>query len=268
MTELIALWIGDSQSAEFSAAALRLAEQARVVKFADASAAREWFASENAAPDLIVLAQSFPGQLDAEAVKPLRTAAPLARIIAVLGTWCEGESRSGHPVPGTIRVYWHQFESRCLRELQQLRSGRCNSWGLAPTATEDERLLMTESHSPTPTQGLAAIITSDQEMANCVSDACGTRGIATVWFLPGQEIRAAGVTAVLWDAPIPVPEQVAELQRLKQTYIPVLALLDFPRVDDHVAALWAGASAVISKPLLWSELFGYLSTNRADNHQK
>src|SRR5262245_47740820 len=120
MTELTALWIGDSQSAEFCAAANLLADRTRLTILAHTSAAVDWFTASHPLPELIVLAQSYPGQFTTEVVKPLRTAAPLARIIVILGTWCEGESRSGKPVPGTIRVYWHQFETRCLPELQQL----------------------------------------------------------------------------------------------------------------------------------------------------
>jgi len=39
---------------------------------------------------------------------------------------------------------------------------------------------------------------------------------------------------------------------------PVIALLDFPRIEDHHRALCAGAAAVLSKPLSVDDLFWQL----------
>ena len=68
------------------------------------------------APHGIVLAQAYPGQFSPVAIDRLRNLAPLARLIAILGSWCEGEPRSGHPLPGVIRIYWHQAAERIRRE--------------------------------------------------------------------------------------------------------------------------------------------------------
>jgi hypothetical protein len=60
--------------------------------------------------DLVVLAQSRRDQfLDSE-VEELITNFPAAPVVGLLGSWCEGESRSGKPYPGVIQVYWHQWE--------------------------------------------------------------------------------------------------------------------------------------------------------------
>ena len=51
-------------------------------------------------PELIVMAQSRPGVFSAQWIERLRRSAPLAGVVALLGTWCEGETRSGRPAPG------------------------------------------------------------------------------------------------------------------------------------------------------------------------
>lgn len=62
--------------------------------------------------DLIVLAESRPGEYSATSIDELRACAPLARVWRLLGSWCEGEQRSGHPPAGCINTYWHQWEPR------------------------------------------------------------------------------------------------------------------------------------------------------------
>ena len=59
--------------------------------------AAAWLAVTTESPHQIVLAAAYPGQfLDAD-INRLRCLAPLARIINVAGSWCEGEPRSGTP---------------------------------------------------------------------------------------------------------------------------------------------------------------------------
>ena len=50
-------------------------------------------------PDVIVVAQAFPGQFSHQAIDRLRRLAPLARMVGLMGSWCEGEMRTGSPWP-------------------------------------------------------------------------------------------------------------------------------------------------------------------------
>jgi hypothetical protein len=68
-------------------------------------------------PDLILLVASRPGRFSAAEVEALHHRAPLARIVGLLGSWSEGEVRSGHPWPGVTRIYAHQWQARLPREL-------------------------------------------------------------------------------------------------------------------------------------------------------
>ena len=68
-------------------------------------------------PDLIVIAQTFPGQFSHQAVERLRRLAPLARVVGLMGSWCDGEMRTGSPWPAVVRTYWRQWTARCHRQL-------------------------------------------------------------------------------------------------------------------------------------------------------
>jgi hypothetical protein len=69
-------------------------------------------------------------------------------------------------------------------------------------------------------------------------------------------VRIEGAVALLWDSEDCGRHRGVELQRLRVELglLPLLALLDFPRIGDYSAVLAAGASAVLSKPLLVDDL--------------
>src|SRR5208283_5844085 len=98
-------------------------------------------------PHGIVLLQACPDQFFAAAIDRLRRRSPLARIIAILGSWCEGESRSGRPLPGMIRMDWHQAAVRIRREFPHWSHADGSLWRLPATATDEEHLLAS-IHTP------------------------------------------------------------------------------------------------------------------------
>ena len=148
MSTLSILLLGDSDRTEFRDARACLDCWAAVHEFAETDAAATALARAEIVPDVIVVAQAFPGQFSHQAIDGLRRLAPLARILGLMGSWCEGELRSGSPWPATMRAYWHQWPARCQREFRRLAEGRCSSWALPPTATEEERLLADVVPSP------------------------------------------------------------------------------------------------------------------------
>src|SRR5262245_6019486 len=91
--------IGDTQHVEFRAAADWLA---RHTDLQTAPCPDQELVSVFQ-PDVVVMAQSRPAQWTRAAIEQLHAAAPLARLIALLGTWCEGETRTGRVIPGLIR---------------------------------------------------------------------------------------------------------------------------------------------------------------------
>ena len=108
--------VGDWHHADFCDALELLHAGARVVT------------SVGDGPELIVVAQSRPGSVDGRAVECLRKNAPLAAIVALVGSWCEGELRTGRPWPGVERVYWYDFPPWWQRQIALRAAELCPEW--------------------------------------------------------------------------------------------------------------------------------------------
>ena len=207
----------------------------------------------------IVLLQAYPDQFSAAAIDRLRSLAPLARLIAIQGSWCEGEPRSGHPLPGVIRMYWHQAAVRIRREFPRWFQAKVPLGGCRPPRRDEERLLASID-APLPRgKGLVAIWTRRPEMEGLLSDACRRAGYATAWLHPRQPARVQGAVAAIYDGASLDAAGLAELRQLtaEVSPAPVLALLDAPRIQDVRLARTLGA-AVLAKPFRIDELLWQL----------
>ncbi|NQU20375.1 MAG: hypothetical protein HQ567_03765 [Candidatus Nealsonbacteria bacterium] len=281
VSELSILLIGDVDRSEFRRAREALLAVGRVTGAADVESAEELLIADEIVPDVIVIAQTYPAQYRHATLQRLRQSAPLAPLVVLAGSWCEGEMRSGNPLPGAIHVYWHQWQPRCDQHLHRMRRGERSAWGLPVTATEEERLLLQSRISASLAaggtaslaaggtaslaaggtasqgQGLIAIDTPRFEMEDWLSAACRSRGHSTVWLRPPRGARVVGAAAAIFDGSDCRGKEFDRLRRLADTLAPapVLALLDFPRIEDHNRALAAGAAGVISKPALVDDLF-------------
>jgi DNA-binding NarL/FixJ family response regulator len=259
MPELTILIVGHTERAEFREAHASLARLGRIVAAANIDEAVARLADGSLAPDLIVIVQAFPGEFSAEALDRLRQLAPLARVLGLLGAWCEGETRTGKPWPGAIRVYWHEWQPRAAQELPRLREGLGSSWALPLTASEEERFLALAEQPFEPRTGLIAIATLQFDMHDWLAAACRRRGSTTAWLRPPY-VAPEGVTAAIFDATDCQGEELQQLRQLTAALgpTPVVVLMDFPRVEDRDRVLSAGAAAVVSKPLLIEDLFWQL----------
>ena len=191
-------------------------------------------------PDLILIVACRPGRFSATEVEMLHRRAPLARLVALLGSWCEGEVRSGHPWPGVTRIYAHQWQARLPRELQ--------TWH-PRTATEMDRLL---NRPATKTQRqLIGIAATQRTMFDALAGACRSFGKDAVWLLPDLPLPVQRVDAVIYDVTLDLADELRRLGdlRSKLQAPPALLLLDYPRQNDL-----AQAAAVLSKPYLIADL--------------
>jgi DNA-binding NarL/FixJ family response regulator len=256
------LFIGDTDRAQFREAPQAARRLGDLLEVADAAAAADALASGRTTPDLIVVAQAFPGEFSAASIERLLRLAPLARVVGLLGSWCEGETRTGKPWPAAIRVYWHQWLPRADEELRRLGSGQTSSWSLPITASEEERLLATADQPWEKRQGRVAIRSPWAETYAWLADACRLRGYTPLRLsaaaAEGAPIAAAD--ALVFDGTDCAGRELTELSRLAATVrpAPVVVLLDFPRVEDRDRALAAGAAAVLGKPLLLEDLLWQL----------
>ena len=257
MRHLSILLVGDTDRNEFADAWADLHCWGEVCAFDRVAAATAALAEGQFVPDVIVLAQAFPGQFSHAAIEDLRRLAPLARVVGLMGSWCEGEMRTGLPWPGVVRTYWHQWTARCCREVGRLARGERCPWMLPPTATEEERLLVDAAERWPRRDGLVLVRAFSYETAQWLSAACRSLGLATVWQRSLTGACVEGALAAIFDAADVGEETCNGLDRLAQTLhpAPVIAMLAFPRAEDRRRVLAAGAAAVISKPLVVEDLF-------------
>ena len=255
MPELAMLLIGDTGRAEFHAAVTCLREQSVASAYDTIDSALARWDELAAEPDLILLLASRPGEFSHVAVDALMQRAPLARVVAVLGSWCEGETRSGAPWPGVARVYAHQAASRIERELTALRQGLCGGWGQAVTATDEERLLLDESSPLPPAAGCIVIHSHRAEMAEWLATACRAGGHDAVWLQTNADLPA-NATAAIYNGYQASDRELDEVRKLAEALggAPVIALLNFPRADDVERMKAVGAVAVLGKPVLVDDL--------------
>ena len=264
------LLIGETAASNCSSVVSYLQSACRLFTAADISTACRLLEAADALPDLALIVKSRPGEHSLGDVDRLRRAAPMTRLVALLGSWCEGESRSGAPWPGVPRLYWHQAQARLQQELPRLAARRSTGWGLPLTATEEERLLLTVSNAQTPgepqmrSERLVALDCESRDLSALLADALQQRGYR-VRLMGADALASPGdIHLALCESSLLDTKRIDHLARLAAAVrpAPMLALLGFPRPHEMAAVIQAGAAAVISKPLLLCDLFAEMARLR------
>jgi hypothetical protein len=244
--------IGDADHPDFCDAMAMLRGDARL-------------ATENEmSPELIVAAQSRPGIISAREIDQLRRRWPLAGVVGLLGSWCEGETRTGRPWPGVERLYWYEFPAWWRQQIALRVAGRCPDWSRPADfglRISDCGLQSQSAHHP----GVVILNVADADTANALAGILHEVGYATAWQRGGwPATRIHGAVAGIWDGGQLNEREQADLfafcQQLGRGSAPVIALLDFPRRDGVERALEIGTATVLGKPWLNSNLVTTLQT--------
>lgn len=211
-------------------------------------------------PEVIVIVQSRPGQIQPFEVEQLHAASPLSRLVVLAGSWCEGELRSGQPFPGVMRVLWHQWQPRLMPFLQAAAAPVVEAWQMPRTASLDERLGSTVGASWPRRGGLIAVHAETFSTYSALSEACRAGGYATVWHVADAAVAASGVVAALADGISCDAVGRCFLRQVVRGHrpAPVIALLDFVRRQDEQAAKAEGVFGVLAKPFLVYDLLWHL----------
>ena len=254
------LLIGEGDHREFAQATSWLAEHTLLSAVATPAAAARAVQHPAQPPELIVVAQTRPSQFARAEIELVHRLTPLARLVVLGGSWCEGEMRTGHPWPGVLRLYWHQGEAR----LRQLLRDTNPLWGHPRTGTEVERLLDTPPPRVLGQQKLIAVGTETSVAFHGLSDSLVQAGFAAAWIAPRRIAAIQGAAAGIWDetqhasASEPLRDFVRQLRGA-----PIVALANFPRLADLRRLQREGVGQVIAKPFLNADLISVVEQQLA-----
>lgn len=258
------VWVlGDRQQSEFAAAADWLASRSSVRWLSSGEELqRDWAEwSQGPAPDWVVLFSSHPGEWQAADVLRIRTRFPIARLVALLSSWQEGERRSGQPLAGVWSVIWHRWLPFFECEWRALLEGRVGRLA-EPSTTSVLELLVSEGSAQSvvarregPREGRRVAVSS----AHPVNRA----GLEETLRQLGHEVvsTAGAAEVVLWDdlgwsqdqgqssACVGLAELVAQVHPPK-----VLVIAAGVRWQEAAAWQALGVGGVLAKPFLLSDL--------------
>ena len=135
--------LGDVDRPEFADVLHSVREYPDCRAFVDLLALEAWRQAAPVLPviDLILILQSYTGEHPPSVLNRVRQSYPITPVVSVLGSWCEGELRTGWPLVGTHRIHWNDWTSQGASELHALASGKFSVFGLPPTCKEEEVLL-------------------------------------------------------------------------------------------------------------------------------
>jgi len=207
----------------------------------------------------VVFLSPRPSSVSRETVERWQRWLPLACFVVVLGSWCEGELRTGRPWPGVTRVYWHQILPRLMAPIADA-DDLSAEWRLPRTATEPERLVatlprqasdttnLTVSSPPADVESIAAWSATTLGW-DTIADACRAGGWAPIrWTTVNSELPE-GTRAVVIDmqGSFDAAEPIWRTCAWRSQGVPALALVGFPRWEDRVALEQLGVG-LLSKP--------------------
>jgi CheY-like chemotaxis protein len=209
-------------------------------------------------PDAMILAQSRPGEFAPKDLDALRARCPLAPIVVLIGSWCEGDQRASGVPQGVVRIPWHAWHTRLPRELERFLVGRTGPWSIPTLCTDEERSLQAATQSAPSLDGLFVIRTFVYETWSSLADLLSSAGASVYWLLSaGDQVR--GAKAIIWDIAGDDDRELEELTTAKRRLAaPVIALMGFPRADDVERLRAREIASVVAKPFAADELLGVL----------
>ncbi|QDU91217.1 hypothetical protein Pla175_46370 [Pirellulimonas nuda] len=218
---------GDARDASFGPALLCVAQSRE--------AGRIQFVDDPGAAELCLWFRDRP---ERHAGDGPRESAGAAETVAVLGSWCEGETRTGRPTEGVERVYWYDFPA-------WWRAREPHAAGTIPLAARPTAAV--------PAAGHVEVAAPDRASAAAVIDTLEDAGRAAVWRRPHQAaVLATRPTAGVWVGGQLDGREAALLcdfaSRFRARGLPLAVLLDFPRLDSWRAAHDMGATSTLGKP--------------------
>ncbi len=271
------LLVGDWQHREFAAASANISDTYDWPHATNINEACDLLSHCFQPPELILLAQPLPGLFRQADIDRLQQLVPLTRLVLVAGSWCEGELRTGSPPNGIIRLYWYELASWWQAAIDRRDAGLCPPWSLPLDHAQAGRCSSANDLSQSKNSSLLSVLIDAADFAvyETLSTALDNYGINSSWKFQDENATApapapapapanananANANAGIWDG-----GQLSDCERTRLTNFccqvdgPVIALLDFPRIEHFAQAQAAGAAAVLAKPYIVEELVAALT---------
>ncbi|MCA9231964.1 MAG: hypothetical protein KDA57_15050 [Planctomycetales bacterium] len=257
------LAVGPWRQREFRLATAKVAESSDWQTIAEANLAGEYLEREETLPELILLAQPLPGRYPQAYVDHLQLLAPLARIVVISGSWCEGAGRTGLPLTGVLKLYWHEFAPWWNAALSRQTAGLCPPWSLPLDGPQAGRYSLPLQSNRLVLNGPVGISTTNFAVYESLSAALQLYQVDTLWVSHRNDTyEKVQPAAGIWDGGQLDPYEFSKLTRFCQQLhacdAPVVALLDYPRVQHFEMAAQAGVHDVLGKPYVLDELVAAL----------
>jgi hypothetical protein len=209
--------------------------------------------------DLVVIAQSRRGQYDAKVIERLVALLPNTPIVALCGSWCEGETRSGSPAPGVIRVYWHQWLGQMDNFLNQIRQDQLATWQMPKIAAVPDLIMhqltnLVDNFDRTISVGVS---TYTRESYLMLQDAVANHYKST-WIegIDANDINGTHFSVICIEGNSLTTQCQQRIQTLQKQFpgIPMVLILNFPRHSEFKVAKKLGVAEIVSKPFQLCDL--------------
>lgn len=276
------LWVGSTAGLELGMARAAVGAQADVTDAESPQAASQLAGNADAAgstPVFAILASDRPGRFAVADVLELSRVWPLMPIVSVATSLVDGRRRSGPQLPGIEEVPWHDLPGRCGWWLAAFESGLPSSLGLPAATRREERLLESMTglrrrsgaalpgsssmvHLPPVGVSVAASHSDDLEG---LCDLLTLSGHTVVHRQLGRPSLDESAAALVWDVCDLAGRDIEWLRLLaaNQPRLFIVILDSFPRGDTTLAAVRAGAAAILGRPVSLEALAGTLLPVRA-----
>lgn len=245
--------IGPWDRGEFASLGKRLSGESRWTTAPDCASACRWLRTTSEIPAALLLAQPLARTYSQAEIESLRQLAPLAHIVVIAGTWCEGELRTGQPLLGTSRIYWYE----CEHWWRAWCEGRVG-W----SAGLDGPFVAGERPSCLQLKGLAAVHTSTCATFAALATSLTPHGLECCWVRDLADIPSR-ITVGIWDGGQLDPGEFARLEafatRIKHAGGSLVVLLDFPRKEHFARLQELGCSGLLGKPYRVGDLVALIA---------
>ena len=207
----------------------------------------------------VIVAQSRRGAVAATFLEHVRELFPNCPVVVLLGSWCEGESRSGNTSKLVVRMYWHQWNGSYLQLCEQLANQGIQIGTEMPvegsSKTTKTPLRVSEirnksSNSATCSVGVSALTLSQFES---VEDALRELKLSAVWLEQAtwQATSLGEISAICVDSDSLVESLDKRLEFVRESHpaTTLILMMNFPRKQEVIELREKfNVAAVVSKP--------------------